>query len=434
MNAEAYLLRRGRDAVPRFLAYLDHPDPQVRALSAHALGEVPDLRAVDPLIARLDEEAEERTVRQASALALGRIADYRAGPSLMRALDSDYPFLRFFAALSLGRITGQSIAVDRPAWEAWWNRQPALKPIPARQRPEGSVFLLRPDELAEEHFFKAVRGTAQDNIPAILKPVWTDKDDRTLKTLLDHASLVFGIPGPGRPLSFSQKLMDYHQVVNFSLSGRPAVLMSCPLGGYATAFYTDSPDGTYTFGVSGYLHNAAMVPYDHQTESFWNPVDGTAALGPLKGRKLERIPLVLCTWKVWKQRYPDALALAAESYRDGLMSDGYLMPLYPGYLQSDRLLAPLGRPESSDGVPLKERVVGIHLGQACRAYPVSELEKAGGLIEDKLSGCTLRLQWNREQKLMIARSGSGELLPITPAFWFAWHAYHPETEVFRFKE
>jgi len=352
----------------------------------------------------------------------------------MRALDSDYPFLRFFAALSLGRITGQSIAADRPAWEAWWNSQPDLAPIPARQRPEGSVFLLNADELAARHLYKAVRGTAQDNIPAILKPVWTNKDDRTLKRLLDHVSLVFGIPGPARPLSFSQKLMDYHQVANFSLNGRPAVLMSCPLGGYATAFYTDLPGGPYTFGVSGYLYNASMVPYDHQTESFWNPVDGVAAIGPLKGRKLEKIPLVLCTWKVWKQRYPDALALSAESYKDGLMSDSYLMPLYPGYLQSDRLLAPLRVHGSNGGVPLKEWVVGLHVGQACRAYPVSELEKAGGLIEDKLSGSSLMLQWNRQQKLMIARSGSGEFLPITPAFWFAWHAYHPETEVFRFKK
>ena len=431
MNAEAYFVRRGRSAVPLLIDYLDHPDANVRALSAHGLGYLDDGRAVEPLIARLDEEEEARTVREASAVALGRLRDYRAGPALMRALDSDFPYLRCFGSLSLTRITGQTFYTDRPAWEHWWNRQPDLRPIEPRPRPEGSAFSLTTEELAKRHFHKAVRGTAQDNIPAILEPKWTTPKDALLGRLLDDESLVFGIPGPGGPRVFPFKFLEYHQVVNFVLGGRPSVLMVSPLGGYATAFYSDLEAGNLTFGVSGHLHHASLVPYDHQTESFWNPVDGVGLLGRLSGQRLERIPVVPCTWKVWKKRYPKTLALSAESYKGGLLLDSYLMPLYPGYAESDRLLAPMETPDEGRDIPVKERVIGLRIGETCRAYPVSELEKAGGLVEVRLAEGHFKVQWDPEQKLMVARYRDGRFLPIVPAYWFAWHAYHPETEVFR---
>ena len=107
------------------------------------------------------------------------------------------------------------------------------------------------------------------------------------------------------------------------------------------------------------------------------------------------------------------------------------MPLYPGYAESDHLLAPMEAPGGSHDIPVKESVIGLQIGETCRAYPVSELEKAGGLVEVRLPEGRFKVQWDPEQKLMVARYRDGRFLPIVPAYWFAWHAYHPETDVFR---
>jgi len=164
LNAEAYFIGQGAESLDYLLKRLRHPHPEVRAISAHALGQIGDRRAVQPLIAHLEDDNEERTVVEASAIALGLIGDFRAGAALMKALDGDFLFIRYYSALSLVRLTGQNIAIDRPAWESWWNDQKHLPPIPKRKRPKGSAFLLSSQQLIEKHFYKAVVGTAQDKM------------------------------------------------------------------------------------------------------------------------------------------------------------------------------------------------------------------------------------------------------------------------------
>ena len=60
----------------------------------------------------------------------------------------------------------------------------------------------------------------------------------------------------------------------------------------------------HTFGVSGKLIMNALVMYDHQTRTLWSQILGEGAHGPLKGTKLEFVPVVQTKWSLWLEAHP----------------------------------------------------------------------------------------------------------------------------------
>lgn len=63
------------------------------------------------------------------------------------------------------------------------------------------------------------------------------------------------------------------------------------------------------FGNQGDLWMNAMTWFDHDTGSVWSQPTGEAILGPLVGTSLELLPSTLATWRDWKARFPDTIAL-----------------------------------------------------------------------------------------------------------------------------
>jgi HEAT repeat protein len=77
----------------------------------HALGEIGDARAVEPLIEALGPNVHFG-VRRGAAVALGDIGDARAVEPLIRELSCDWDdMIRRFAAIALGKI-GNERAVE----------------------------------------------------------------------------------------------------------------------------------------------------------------------------------------------------------------------------------------------------------------------------------------------------------------------------------
>jgi HEAT repeat protein len=83
-------------------------DHNIRLTAASALGTIGDTRAVEPLIAALDDE---QGVSEVAALALGEIGDPRAVEPLTNSLGDDNWEVRSSAAKALGKI-GDDRAVD----------------------------------------------------------------------------------------------------------------------------------------------------------------------------------------------------------------------------------------------------------------------------------------------------------------------------------
>jgi hypothetical protein len=49
----------------------------------------------------------------------------------------------------------------------------------------------------------------------------------------------------------------------------------------------------------------ALTMRDEQTGSLWSGLDGKAAEGPLKGKRLAQVPSTYAFWFAWKDYYPE---------------------------------------------------------------------------------------------------------------------------------
>lgn len=91
----------GGEAVPAIMAFLDHPNPLIRRQAIETLGEIPDARSIDYLLARLDDDdvaCQQAAVNSISALAtafpegkadlLGKIRRLLVSPSVPAKLNS----------------------------------------------------------------------------------------------------------------------------------------------------------------------------------------------------------------------------------------------------------------------------------------------------------------------------------------------------------
>jgi len=48
-----------------------------------------------------------------------------------------------------------------------------------------------------------------------------------------------------------------------------------------------------------------------------------------------------------------------------------------------------------------------------------------------LVGQQIILEFNLETRNGVIHDAKGNVLPSINAFWFAWYAFHPETQIFR---
>ena len=80
----------------------------------------------------------------------------------------------------------------------------------------------------------------------------------------------------------------------------------------------------------------------------------------------------------------------------------------------------------------KETVLGVEIDGKFKAYPFSELKKSkGGVVNDTFQGKTLRIVYDAEHKSTEIFDDSGKSVPSITNFWFAWYAFHPDTEVYQ---
>ncbi len=80
----------------------------------------------------------------------------------------------------------------------------------------------------------------------------------------------------------------------------------------------------------------------------------------------------------------------------------------------------------------KEWVLGLAVGSARKAYPFSTLAiRVGkdGMLEDRLGGQVVRIRYDAQHRTARAEDSAGKPVPSVLAFWFAWVAFHPQTEL-----
>lgn len=267
-------------------------------------------------------------------------------------------------------------------------------------------------------------GPPKDGIPAIDKPVFVPAG----RAKLAARDRVLGVNLNGVARAYPVLILNWHEVVNDRFGDRSVIVTYCPLCGTGMAFDGGAGPSALSFGVSGLLYNSDVLLYDRGTESLWSQIMSTAISGPAKGTRLAAVPLTHTTWADWRRRHPDTMVLSTDT---GHVRD-YGRDPYAGYERIQRLMFDVQHRD--DRFPLKEWVLGIEVGGARKAYPFSVLARAvdaEGLLSDRVGGQAVRIRFDEDNGTAEAFDSDGRSLAGTMAFWFAWVAFHPETEVLR---
>ncbi|MDE2967552.1 MAG: DUF3179 domain-containing protein [Chloroflexota bacterium] len=354
------------------------------------------------------------------------------------------------------------------------------------ERPEyfgrdwGTIWSIRLIDLGE-----LSQGAIRDAIPAISGPLyWTLEEASEVYT--DNVPLVqVNVNGDIR--GFPLEILTWHEIVNDTIGGVPVAVTFCPLCNTAIAFESQIGDEVFKFGVSGLLRNSDLVMYDRNTESLWQQSSGRAIVGAMVGARLKYVPATVVTVGQLRSAYPDALVMSRETGWDRPYGQnpyrGYDNPEnggpYSFFFDRDSIderLPPAERVVSIEGPSgaaiafawstlEQERVVhetfdGIDLAVFWTPGATSILD--AGILRDgrevgttavfdsNLNGRALTFSVNPADEAgqtfvddqtgsvwdIFGRAVKGELTGSqltrvihSDHFWFAWQAFHPDTEV-----
>ncbi len=181
----------------------------------------------------------------------------------------------------------------------------------------------------------------------------------------------------------------------------------------------------HTFGVSGRLYKSNVLLYDHQTESLWSQLMDKAIAGPAAGKKLRVLPSSRIKWKTWRRRNPSTRVLSDDT---GFNRDYFIDP-YEGYYRIGPLMFPVG--DVRQDMAAKEPVLGIEIENHAKAYRLDWLSANPGIYNDTVGSHPIRIEVNPDGEVVAVRDNQGNAIAATYSYWFAWQAFHHETEVFK---
>lgn len=262
-------------------------------------------------------------------------------------------------------------------------------------------------------------GPPRDGIPAIDAPKFVRAG---VAGFLQPTDRVLGVALNGVKKAYPVSIMNWHEIVNDTFADEPVVVSYCPLCGTGIAYSATAGGRTLRFGVSGLLYNSDMLLYDRQTQSLWSQIRKQAISGALRGERLRSVPMTHTSWEDWLQRHPDTLVLSTDT---GYARD-YSHSPYGGYEQSANLYFPVKMRDPRHHP--KEWVLGIEIDGNFKAYPFVELEKHGAPVHDTLNGKAVVVRYDPRHRTAEAFDDSGDVLTTITSFWFAWYAFHPDTE------
>ena len=279
-------------------------------------------------------------------------------------------------------------------WEQmviWVAERPNLKTPPGYVAWKGKLHAAEIDPRFTEFLYEGVEiekgtrveevvwgGVRVDGIPALVNPkmLAAEKADYIL-----DSEPVFGVSINGDNRAYPLRILDWHEMANDVVGGRQVALAYCTLCGAGILFDAELEGGKLQFGSSGYLMRSNKLMYDRGTKTLWNQLTGKPVIGKLVGKNLELkvLPLVLTSWGEWKAQHKNTKVLSLET--------GYRRPYqigatYGRYFASPNTMFPVRKKIGK--LPRKARIYAIQSGGLAKAYPLDELNKAGGVVNDRV--------------------------------------------------
>lgn len=302
-------------------------------------------------------------------------------------------------------------------------------------------------------------------IPALQNPAFVSAEHPDADYLTD-ASLVIGLVRGSEARAYPVLILNRHEVVNDVFAGERITVTYCPFTSTPIVFSRETgPASGLDFEVSGFLYNSNLILYDLQEQTLWSQMRMQAIRGRRLGQHLDVLPAYFMNWAAWKRLYPGTRVLSKHTG----YGKNYAYNEYSNYNTSPYIWAPIHHEDNR--LHVKTRVYGMQLGGRQKAYAWNKFAEKGILLDTAANGKIIFI-WDRnanfaaayyartshgetefilqpgdEMMLQDARTGSlwdmsglarsgplaGErlqmVLPAYPAFWFAWAAVWPETEL-----
>ncbi len=296
----------------------------------------------------------------------------------------------------------------------------AIQAQQASALPTLNGFVLEDLALPLEEMF--IGGPSREHIKPIDKPEFVKAEE---DNFLSGKDLVIGISYNGVVKAYPARILNHHEVVNDHFGNKPVAVTYSPLTGSAIAFLSEVNGQEHAFGVSGLVYNNNTLFFDKKTESLWCQVLGQSVAGKSSGEFLEQIPATWTTWDNWKAQHPNTLVLNRNTGHE----IDYAVDPYAEYETSRGLRYPISKVNKM--MPLKEKVVGVEVNGMFRAYPMFVLQMENRpLIADTFNGQELLIRYDKESKTALVTNIKGEVFPSVTGYWYAWHAFHPESDVY----
>lgn len=276
-------------------------------------------------------------------------------------------------------------------------------------------------------------GPGKDGVPALTQPRYVAAEQAAC---LKPETRVIGVALGGQARAWPLSILQYHEVVNDTLAGRPLLVTHNPFCDTAMVFSREIDGTVRDFGTSGLFYESAPLIYDRQPgpgdESLWSPLMMRAVCGPAvaDGLRLELIDAELMTWRGWVERHPETSVLATET--------GYAKPYHfsgeSRYLLNDYLMMPVeNQTDRRPDLRNKDRVLVVAVGRAMKAYPLADLKaQKDGRLLDEVGGQGVALEWDEASGGVNVRMAQGASGPLRRAYcyWFAWDAHYPVGAVY----
>ncbi|MGH9948057.1 MAG: DUF3179 domain-containing protein [Pyrinomonadaceae bacterium] len=300
---------------------------------------------------------------------------------------------------TLRTLTGVTAELTDDLWETmteWIGVNTSLKPPTGYTAWKGELHAQLIDPRFKEFLYDGAAvaegtrvaevvwgGVKVDGIPALVNPKMLVAGEADYMT---DDEPVFGVSINGDNRAYPLRILDWHEMANDVVGGKPVALAYCTLCGAGVLFETTVGKRTFEFGSSGFLMRSNKLMYDRETKTLWNQLTGKPVIGKLVGENLELkvLPVVVTSWGRWKADHADTKVLSLET--------GYKRPYqigatYGRYFASPRTMFPVWK--QSRVLPKKARIYAIQHDGLAKAYPLDELNRAGGVANDKIGAKNL---------------------------------------------
>ncbi len=402
-------------------------------------------------------------------------------------------FFQGYVRKTIEEATGKKFGDDQEASYKWvWSqrdlihpRYPEFKALLYKQVDDRFATFFSPDHESLIPFNEVRWGGVQlDGIPPLNNPTTGTATDTTF---LSDNDVVFGIEVGGEARAYPQQILAWHELVNDEVGGVPISGVYCTLCGSMIVYRSMLGGSLHTFGTSGFLFRSNKLMYDKETFSMWSALDGTPVVGPLVGKdiRLDREAVVTTTWGQWKKLHPATSVMTRRTghrrdyregtaYRDYYATDELMfsVPTTDTRLKNKAEVFVVDRVENdADSSPVAYSVDflmknPVYLAGSSVTPVVVLTDSTGanrayqsqGVTFTRLEGDTIAIDhqgrsWTvTERKLTLnqpsldtnpaiaettssdaakqtATANELDRLPAHRAFWFGWHAAHPDTQL-----